>query len=170
MSHHSKNLHCDHRAKNVKKRFFLPIMPGLLLCIAILLTIAARVTIENAVFAQSGIKSISGSNPELASQNDDLAKTTAEEQQKSRKLIREGTLLRSQKVMFRITESRSLMVLVDGQERFICLENLNLERIAKVIHENPTQTDWEVDFIVTEYQGANYALIQKAILSTRVRK
>ena len=170
MSRYNKHLCRDKRVKKAAKRFPALFWLFFFLPLTALLTFAFHVSKENAVFAQNGIKSISGSNPELASQNDDLAKTATEQQQKNRKLIREGTLMQSQKVMFRITDNRSSIVLVDGQERFMCLENLNLERITKVIHENPTQTDWEVDFIVTEYQGVNYALIHKAILSTRVRK
>jgi len=112
---------------------------------------------------------IAGTNPEMASKNDGLYPKN-ENQPDKRELFREGTTIQSQHVVFRVTKNRVLMAPVSGSEHFYCLENLNLQRIADVIRQNPTLTDWEVDFLITEYQGINYALIQRAVLTSTNRR
>ena len=110
-----------------------------------------------------------GTNPEMASKNDGLLSKN-ENQPEKRELLREGTSMQSQHVVFRVTKNRVLMTPVSGSEHFYCLENLNLQRIADVIRQNPTLTDWEVDFLITEYQGINYVLIQRAVLTSTNRR
>ena len=116
---------------------------------------------KDAVFAQNLPGSVSASKPEKASNIDSLGKKT----EKSN-LIREGTVMQSQHVIFRITNDRVILTLSNGTERYICLENLNLQRITDVLKDNPTLTDWTVDFVVTEYRSVNYVLIQRAVLSS----
>lgn len=49
----------------------------------------------------------------------------------------------------------------------VCLENLNLERIARAITDNTEQLEWRVSGVLTEYGGANYLLVDRAILKSR---
>ena len=116
---------------------------------------------EDTVFAQHSPSSANASKPEMASNNDSPGKKT----EKSN-LIREGTVMQSQHVIFRISNDRVILTMTNGTERYICLENLNLQRISDVLKENPTLTDWTVDFVVTEYRSMNYVLIQRAVLSS----
>ena len=116
---------------------------------------------KDAAFAQNLQSVTSASKPEMASHNDDLVKKT----EKSN-LLREGTIMQSQHVIFRVSNDRIILSLDTGAERYVCLENLNLQRITAVLKSNPTLTDWTVDFVVTEYQGSNYVLIQRAVLSS----
>ena len=116
---------------------------------------------EDTVFAQDMPGSVSASKPEMASNNANLVKKT-----EKNSLTREGTVMQSRHVVFRVTNDRVILTMTNGTERYICLENLNLQRITDVINDNLTLTDWTVDFIVTEYRGANYALIQRAVLSS----
>jgi hypothetical protein len=44
----------------------------------------------------------------------------------------------------------------DGERRFGVLENLNLERVARLVGETPDPLEWSVSGVVTEYQGGNY--------------
>lgn len=82
---------------------------------------------------------------------------------------REGTRLKDKHVQFRITGNRITMYLEgENAERYVCLENVNLERIMKVIRENPLQQVWSVDGVITEFQGENYFLVQKSILAPNV--
>ena len=46
------------------------------------------------------------------------------------------------------------------------LENLNLERISRAISNNPAQLEWMVSGEITEYRGANFLLVHRAILTT----
>ena len=116
---------------------------------------------EDTVIAQDMSGSVSASNPEKASNNDGLVK-----KQENRPLIREGTTMQSRHVVFRPAGHRVVMTTAEGSERFFCLENLNLQRITDVLRENPTLTDWTVDYVVTEYKGENYVLIQRAVLTS----
>ena len=116
---------------------------------------------EEAVFAQNTTGAVSASRPEQAGSNARLLKKT-----ETSHLTREGTVMQSQHVVFRISNDRVILTMINGTERYICLENLNLQRITDVLKNSPTLTDWTVDFIVTEYRESNYVLIQRAVLSS----
>jgi len=116
---------------------------------------------EDAVFAQNTQSSSNASKPEMASNNASFVKKTDKSN-----LTREGTSMQSQLMVFRVSNERTIMTVANGTERYICLENLNLQRITDVLKDNPTLTDWTVDFVVTEYRSMNYALIQRAVLSS----
>ncbi len=45
-----------------------------------------------------------------------------------------------------------------------CLENLALERISRAIDESQGQRQWIVSGVVTEFKGANYLLVTKAVI------
>ena len=114
--------------------------------------------------AQRNTQGISGSNPESASESDEISSNIR--QSKPRTLLREGTIVRNQNVVIRISGGRTMMTVLEDSRRFYCLENLNLERISKVIQNNPLMTEWTIDYLVTEYQGSNYVLIQRAVLAS----
>ena len=80
--------------------------------------------------------------------------------------VREGTELTDLLGYFTITGSRVTFIAAESGNRFAGLENLNLERISKTISKAPKQMDWEVSGEVTEYRGANYLLVRRAILKT----
>ena len=118
-------------------------------------------TREDAAIAQDASSLTSTSNPEKASNIDSLGKKI-----EKRQLQREGTTAQSQHVIFRVAGNRVVMTVAQGSDRFFCLENLNLQRVTDVLSDNPTLTDWTVDYIVTEYKGENYILIQRAVLTS----
>ncbi len=82
-----------------------------------------------------------------------------------KKRIREGTTFKEKRCIFRVAGQRVLVFSEDESERFLCLENLNLERVMQVVLENPAQQVWKVDGIYTEYQGENFVLLQRAVLA-----
>lgn len=83
------------------------------------------------------------------------------------KRLREGSLLTDQAGHFRTTGDRVVFSASDGKMSMVCLENLNLERIARAITDNSEQLEWRVSGVLTEYGGANYLLVERAILKSR---
>lgn len=47
------------------------------------------------------------------------------------------------------------------------LENLALERITRVLSETREEREWVVSGTITEYRGANYILIDRAVQRSR---
>lgn len=84
-------------------------------------------------------------------------------------LVREGTELVDQFGQFKQSGNRIVFVLAEGNRQLIGLENLNLERVLKVISDNPQSGDWLVTGTVTEYRAINYLLIRRAILKGRTK-
>lgn len=89
----------------------------------------------------------------------------ASTQQPSKDRLREGTELSEARGYFRFVDDRVVFFRSNGDSRYIGLENLNLERIVSEITNNPTQLEWTVVGTVTEYRGANYLLVRRAVLS-----
>ncbi|MDR0336317.1 MAG: hypothetical protein LBI18_04430 [Planctomycetaceae bacterium] len=85
--------------------------------------------------------------------------------QQTKKRIREGTTFQNKRVFFRQTGSRTTMYTLDGNNRYVCLENLNLERILKSIAERPERGTWKIDGTFTEFNGENFVLISRAVVS-----
>jgi hypothetical protein len=79
-------------------------------------------------------------------------------------ILREGTQLADQLGVFRKTGERLVFCASKANQRFIALENLNTERIARTIATSPLPMEWRVNGMVTEYRGNNYLLIDRAIL------
>ena len=82
-----------------------------------------------------------------------------------KKRLREGMGFKGKRCLFRTVGNRIAMFSEDEIERFICLENLNLERIMQSIQENPTQQIWSVNGFYTEHHGDNFVFIQRAVLA-----
>jgi hypothetical protein len=83
--------------------------------------------------------------------------------------VREGTEIVDQLGYFRITGGRVVFVTDDGKRRFVGLENLNLERIARTVADSPQPLRWGVTGTITEYRGANFLLVRRAILKSGVQ-
>jgi hypothetical protein len=74
---------------------------------------------------------------------------------------REGTLLRDEPGRFTVSGNRVAFVVSDGTT-YIGLENLNLQRIAKVVAASPDPVEWFVSGTLTEFQSSNYLLVSHA--------
>ncbi len=82
-----------------------------------------------------------------------------------KKKIRENTPFQDKRGYFRATGQRTTFYTLDGAERYVCLENLNLERILKTIRENPSRSVWKIDGKFTEFNEENYMLIERAVVA-----
>jgi hypothetical protein len=82
--------------------------------------------------------------------------------------MREGSTLVDVVGYFKLTSDRATFFPADSEQRYLGLENLNLERISLLVGENPDRLDWIVSGTVTEFRGANYLLVNKAILKNRL--
>jgi len=81
--------------------------------------------------------------------------------------LREGTVLTDVWGCFKATGDRITFVANTGNLTLVALENLNLERIARAVADTPAQLEWKVTGTVTEYGGANFLLVERAILKPR---
>lgn len=77
--------------------------------------------------------------------------------------LREGTVLELQGT-FRLAGDRMMFYCEGDGRRFGTLENLNLERIARRVSESAEALQWNVTATVTEFQGANYLLVSRAVV------
>ncbi len=77
---------------------------------------------------------------------------------------REGTEIVDQVGHFQITGDRVVFFSEPDNRRFVSLENLNLERVARTIADRPEPLQWKISGLVTEFRGSNFLLIQRAIL------
>ena len=85
-----------------------------------------------------------------------------------KKRLREGMDFKGKRCFFRTVGNRVSMFAEDETERFVCLENLNLERIMQAVQENPMQQIWKIDGIYTEYLGENFVFIKRATLAPQI--
>jgi lipopolysaccharide export system protein LptC len=81
--------------------------------------------------------------------------------------IREGTPLEDVTGQFKMLGDRATFYVKDSNAKYNCLENLNLERVTNQLAENPDAQDWTVSGQITEYRGANYLLLGRAILKSK---
>lgn len=76
------------------------------------------------------------------------------------KIMREGTVFKTQRVHCRSNGERLIVELAQGQT-FVVLENLAAERILEAIYEDPTDRNWSVSGMVTEFQDQNFLLLNR---------
>ena len=81
--------------------------------------------------------------------------------------LREGTALADVQGHFELTGDRARFQPSDKTGPYGCLENLNLDRVTQTIRDNYDRLEWSVSGTITEYRGANYLLISRAILKSR---
>ena len=94
------------------------------------------------------------------------SRTLRNKDAKSNYIQREGTRLAGREGYFRIAGSRVVFFSKERNHRYVVLENLNLERIAETLADQPSRRHWEVTGILSEYRGENYLLIEKAVLKS----
>lgn len=87
--------------------------------------------------------------------------------EKIQQRLREGTALSDVQGHFELTGDRARFQPSDKSGPFGCLENLNLDRVTQTIRDNYDRLEWSVSGTITEYRGANYLLISRAILKSR---
>jgi hypothetical protein len=82
------------------------------------------------------------------------------------KRLREGTRLIDVAGRFESNGDRWVFFLADTEESYKVLENLALERIHKVLEETRAsdKPQWIVSGTMTEFAGANYLLVSKAVI------
>ena len=78
--------------------------------------------------------------------------------------MREGTELVEVLGYFRVLGDRVTFHSGEPARQFGGLPNLNLERIVRTVRDQTEPMMWSVSGTVTEFQGANYLLIQRARL------
>ena len=83
---------------------------------------------------------------------------------------REGSKLVDMTGQFKIPGDRAVFVSADGKSQFGCLENLNSERIARMVKESPETLEWKVQGTITEYRNENYVLITHAMIENRTAR
>lgn len=77
---------------------------------------------------------------------------------------REGTVVEDYYGQFKTSGKRWVFVVDQDTERYVALENLNLERVARILAERPDSPTWRITGQITEFSGANYLLIQHVVL------
>jgi hypothetical protein len=81
---------------------------------------------------------------------------------------REGSKLIDMAGKFKTSGERVAFHSADGKLRFPCLENLNSERVARIVAESPPESlDWIVQGTLTEFRNENYLLLTQAVISSR---
>jgi hypothetical protein len=84
--------------------------------------------------------------------------------------LREGTTLVDELGQFESTGERVRFVPSKGDAKYVVLENLNLERVARLLGEGSDARRWSVSGTITEYRGGNYLLLTRAILKSPSRR
>lgn len=80
----------------------------------------------------------------------------------TRQRLREGSRLEDVSGSFKSSGDRVLFITTDG-ERYVALENLQLDRAAHRVADSPDEIVWSVSGVVTEYGGGNYLLLSRAV-------
>lgn len=83
------------------------------------------------------------------------------------KRLREGSKITDQAGEFQRTGDHLQFVLKDGSGSLRILENLTLERVMRMLEDNPSLKYWSVSGTVTEFRGENYLLLTRAVLKSR---
>jgi hypothetical protein len=94
------------------------------------------------------------------------SKTSAPGSDRPQQRIREGTEIVDHLGCFKIVGDRVLFFSGKDGQRFVGLENLNLERIARDVANRPEPLQWRVSGSVTEFRGNNFLLVERAILKS----
>jgi hypothetical protein len=106
---------------------------------------------------------VSGSRPSQARQEGELARPTSDVADR----LREGTVLELSGT-FKPLGDRIMFYSSTDNRRFGTLENLNLERITRLVTEGSDAMQWSVTGTVTEFQGANYLLVSRAVVNSKL--
>ena len=85
--------------------------------------------------------------------------------EKSEERYREGTQLEKVRGRFQADFDRVEFLPEKGDSTWIVLENLTLQRVEDELKEE-VELGWQVDGMVTEYNGRNYLLLERAYVYT----
>lgn len=77
-------------------------------------------------------------------------------------LVREGEVWENELGHILVAGQRYAFRPIQGGRSVIVLENLNLQRIVQRLEESSQPTIWSISGRVTEFQGGNYLLIERA--------
>jgi hypothetical protein len=80
---------------------------------------------------------------------------------------REGSKLVDVPGHFKISGDRIAFYSLDKRSRFACLENLNSERVWRIVGESPESLEWTVQGTITEYKSENFLLVTQAVIRGR---
>lgn len=94
------------------------------------------------------------------------AANTSDQEKNSSYLLREGTTLDTTDGFFQLAGERTVFFMQKDKRRFVCLENLALQRIRA---QSP-DAQWQVRGMVTEFNGENYLLIEMAVMTETRQK
>ena len=108
-----------------------------------------------AVFAN-----LSGDNPMSAGASE---RPTLSQMAKEESVLREGTPLTEVKGRFKKLGERFQFIEDGTNKSFKCLENLCLQRIATNQHDDDRKVIWVVSAKVTEFNGENFLVLEKAV-------
>jgi hypothetical protein len=78
--------------------------------------------------------------------------------------LREGGEIANQVGYFQAAGDRLTFVANDNKNRYVILENSNLEQVAKTLADDPKQAEWIVSGIISEYRGGNFLMLHQAVL------
>lgn len=81
--------------------------------------------------------------------------------------MREGAKLIEQIGEFQKAGDQVNFYLPNRKTELRVLPNLALERVVRVLEDNPAVRTWSVSGVITEYQGENYLLVTRAVLKAR---
>jgi len=80
---------------------------------------------------------------------------------------REGTKLADRRGRFEQRGERYVFLTDDKATHYVVLENLMLERVSTVLAEAAGgQLQWSVHGTVTEFRGANYLIVERAVVKS----
>lgn len=116
------------------------------------------------VSAQSGPPINIDDEEELGQNSLEGGSVDATGTQRSR--IREGKRVKDPSAVFQIVGERIHCNLQKHGLSVIALENLTLERVHHYLLRGSATPTWEVEGVITEYEGANYIELKRAIVNS----
>jgi hypothetical protein len=110
---------------------------------------------------------LGGISPRRSQSLDDRHEGANTPPQSNEGQVREGLELVDQPGSFKMAGDRVVFFMAGGKQQLIGLENLNLERIVRVLADNTGPLEWLVTGTVTEFRGTNYFLVRRATFKSR---
>jgi hypothetical protein len=101
--------------------------------------------------AVAGARLQAGERPSLSEMNKQMG------------LQREGTSLSEVRGRFRASKERTLFTDETTERTYKCLENLMVQRVESSVSDDDRKLPWIVTGKITEYQGENYLLVERAV-------